>query len=92
MCLQNNPQNTIGIDGSNDIRSYLYHRMCLTNKEYLGEYFVSIGVDWYVKLLISGGVEVDLSGITYFKPKPEPFDCHRPATNLYRYYMFRLIN
>ncbi len=88
--LQSNPQMIIGIDGSNDVRAYLYHRMFLTNREYLIEYFVTIGVDWYVKLLRNGAVEVDGNGLPYFKPKPEPFDYQRPATNLYRYYMYQL--
>ena len=86
--LQSNPKMTIGIDGSNDIRAYLYHRMFLTNREYLNEYFVTIGVDWYVKLLRNGNIEVDENELPYFKPKPEPFDYHRPARNLYRYYMY----
>lgn len=88
--LQSNPKMTIGIDGSNDIRAYLYHRMFLTNREYLNEYFVTIGVDWYVKLLRNGDIEVDSNGLPYFKPKPEPFDYQRAATNLYRYYMYQL--
>ena len=88
--LQSNPEITIGIDGSNDIRAYLYHRMFLTNREYLDEYFVTIGVDWYVKLLRNSSIEVDTNGLAYFKPKPEPFDYQRAATNLYRYYMYQL--
>jgi hypothetical protein len=88
--LQTNPQITIGIDGSNDIRAYLYHRMFKTNKKYLDEYFVTIGVDWYVKLLRDGSVELDGDGLPYFKPRPEPFDYERLSTNLYRYYMFQL--
>jgi len=88
--LQSNPEITIGIDGSNDIRAYLYHRMLLTNREYLNEYFVTIGVDWYVKLLRNGSIELDINGLAYFKPKPEPFDYQRAATNLYRYYMYQL--
>jgi hypothetical protein len=88
--LQSNPQMTIGIDGSNDIRAYLYHRMFLTNREYLDEYFVTIGVDWYVKLLRNDTIEVDINGVPYFKPKPEPFDYKRLPTNLYRYYMYKL--
>jgi len=88
--LQSNPEMTIGIDGSNDIRAYLYHRMFLTNREYLDEYFITIGVDWYVKLLRNGAIELDTKGLAYFKPKPEPFDYQRAATNLYRYYMYQL--
>jgi hypothetical protein len=88
--LQSNPKMTIGIDGSNDTRAYLYHRMFITNREYLDEYFVTIGVDWYVKLLRNGSIEMDSNGIPYFKPKPEPFDYQRPAKYLYRYYMYQL--
>jgi hypothetical protein len=43
--LQSYPQKTIGVDGSNDVRAYLYHRMFLTNRQYLNEYFIAIGVD-----------------------------------------------
>lgn len=83
------PDRTIGLDGSNEGRAYLYHRMFLTNKAYFEEYFVSIGVDWYVKLLRNGQVETDAQGLPYFKPKPEPFDYTR-LRDLYRYYMFHL--
>ncbi|MCW3111025.1 MAG: hypothetical protein JWQ09_5531 [Segetibacter sp.] len=83
------PRRTIGLDGSNEVRAYLYHRMFLTNKDYLEEYFVSIGVDWYVRLLRSGDVERDADGHPHFKPKPEPFDYAR-IRDLYRYYMFHL--
>lgn len=88
--LQANPDATIGIDGSNDARAYLYHRMFQTNKTYLNEYFITIGVDWYVRLLRSGHVEVDTNNIPFFKPRPEPFDYQRHSKDLYRYYMFYL--
>ena len=83
------PEVTIGIDGSNDVRAYMYHRMFHTNKDYLSDYFITIGVDWYVKLLRNGNdVERDNQGIPVFKPKPEPFDYERKPSDLYRYYMF----
>ncbi|MET6996934.1 DUF6934 family protein [Chitinophaga defluvii] len=88
--LKVNPSVKIGIDGSNDVRAYLYHRMFLTNKNYLNEFFVTIGVDWYVRLLRDGTVERDHQGLAFFKPKPEPFDYQRTAIDLYRYYMFLL--
>lgn len=88
--LQANPEITIGVDGSNDTRAYLYHRMFRINKEYLDEYFVPIGVDWYVRLLRNGNVENDTHGLPFFKPKPEPFDYQRIPSDLYRYYMFHL--
>jgi hypothetical protein len=88
--LQANSKISIGIDGSNDVRAYLYHRMFQTNKEYLNEYFVAIGVDWYVRLLRNGAIEADDEGLPFFKPKPEPFDYQRNRNDLYRYYMFHL--
>ena len=88
--LRNNPTATIGIDGSNDVRAYLYHRMFLTNREYLSEFFITIGVDWYVRLLRNGTVELDKNGLPFFKPKPESFDYQRNTNDLYRYYMFQL--
>lgn len=82
---------TIGLDGSNDGRAYLYHRMFVTNREYLGQFFISLGVDWYVRLLRNLTVEEDANGNPFFKPKPEPFDYTRSTRDLYRYYMFHLI-
>ena len=90
MFLQENPYTSIGIDGSNDVRAYLYHRMFVTNYDYLKNYFFTIGVDWYVKLLRNGNVELDDKGNYFFKPKPEPFDYQRNSRELYRYYMFYL--
>jgi len=88
--LQANPDFIIGIDGSTETRAYLYHRMFQTNINHLNEYFVTIGVDWYVRLLRNNNIEVDRNGSPFFKPKPEPFDIQRPTTDLYRYYMFHL--
>ena len=86
----NNPSITIGLDGSNDARAYLYHRMFQTNRKHLDEFFLSIGVDWYVRLLRNQDIERDEDGNAFFKPRPEPFDYTRPNHDLYRYYMFKL--
>jgi hypothetical protein len=90
--LQSNSNASIGLDGSNDVRAYLYHRMFITNRDYFKDYFLSIGVDWYVKLLRNGEIELDKNGNAFFKPKPETFDYTRKSKDLYRYYMFHLIN
>jgi len=82
---------SIGIDGSNETRAYLYHRMFRYNNEHLSKAIVSVGVDWYVKLLRNGAdIERDVEGFPFFKPRPEPFDLNRVSTDLYRYYMFSL--
>jgi hypothetical protein len=88
--LQENPGTTIGIDGSDETRAYLYHRMFQTNYESLKEIVIIIGVDWYVRLLRNGTIECDANGFAFFKPRPEPFDLQRKRTDLYRYYMITL--
>src|SRR5690606_32736290 len=82
---------SIGIDGSNEIRAYLYHRMFRFNQMYLSDIILTVGVDWYVKLLRNGtDIERDSDGLPLFKPRPEPFDLTRKPNDLYRYYIFTL--
>ena len=88
--LKDNPHVTIGIDGSDDLRANLYHRMFRYNYKDLQDFIVIIGVDWYARLLRNGSIELDDNGMTFFKPKPEPFDFQRKSSDLYRYYMFNL--
>jgi len=88
--LQEYPGTTIGIDGSDETRAYLYHRMFQTNYESLREIVVIIGVDWYVRLLRNGDIERDANGFAFFKPRPEPFDLQRKRTDLYGYYLINL--
>ncbi|MFC0513655.1 DUF6934 family protein [Mucilaginibacter angelicae] len=90
--LEQNPMATIGIDGSDDLRARFYHRMYKSNKTYLNDYFVAIGVDWYVRIFRDGDYEKDEKGYPVAKPRPEPFDYERDNKDLYRYYMFRLKN
>ncbi|MGF1925391.1 MAG: DUF6934 family protein, partial [Bacteroidia bacterium] len=81
---------TIGLDGSDDLRATLYHSMFLLNKKTLGNVFITIGVDWYVKLLRDGSIEQMRNGSFFFRPLTEPFDYKRTRYDLYRYYMLRL--
>jgi hypothetical protein len=80
----------VGIDGSDERRAYLYHRMFNSNYKYLSDIIVPIGVDWYVRLLRDNTIEMDNTGNPYFKPRPEPFDRKRKSTDLYRYYIISL--
>lgn len=88
--LDSNNHLTIGIDGSNDLRARLYHRMFKHNRVYLDDYFLAIGVDWYVRIFRSGQYEAHEDGTPYSKPRPELFDYERENRDLYRYYMFKL--
>lgn len=84
------PHISIGLDDSSDARAYLYHRMFQVNKAYLESYFVSFGVDWFVRLLRNGDIERKSDGTPFFKPKPESFDYNKPTRDLYRFYLFQL--
>lgn len=88
--LQENPHFTIGLDGSNDSRAILYHLMFKSNEKYFNDYFISIGVDWYVRIFRDDTYEQDEYGYYIKRPRPEPFDYTRTRHDLYRYYMFRL--
>lgn len=89
----NDKQYSIGIDGSDERRANLYHRMFRYNNNDLSDTITTIGVDWYVKLLRNGkDIERDSDGIPLFKPRPEPFDINRNPCDLYRYYIFSLTN
>jgi hypothetical protein len=85
------PEMIIGLDGTDDLRAMLYHSMFKANREHLSEYFETIGVDWYVKLLRNQiDIERKEDGSAFFKPRPEAFDYDRTRHDLYRYYMFEL--
>jgi hypothetical protein len=87
---QAHPALIIGLDGSDERRAYLYHRILLKNRIYLEDKFVLIGVEWHMKLLRNNSLELDMEGRPFFKPIPEPFDYERKASNMYNYYMFQL--
>lgn len=81
----------IGLDGSDEIRANLYHSMFVLNQGLMSDFFVCVGVDWYVKLLRDKkDVERDDQGNPLFKPIIEPFDYSRDRKQLYGYYMFSL--
>ena len=79
----------MGIDGSDDLRATLYQMMFKTNKEYLDEYFIPLGVDYYVRIFRDGNYEAHPDGSPFAKPKAEEFDYDRSRHDLYRYYLFR---
>ncbi|SIS71191.1 hypothetical protein SAMN05421788_101766 [Filimonas lacunae] len=65
------PEMLIGLDGSDDLRATLYHSMFTTNRKTMDEFFTTIGVDWYVKLLRNEeDIERNSDGTPYFKQRP----------------------
>jgi len=87
--LNKNPELTLGIDGSDDRRAAVYHKMYINNKDYLEEYFEAIGVDWYVRVFRNWEYEKDEHDNLLPKPRPEAFNYERSWHDLYRYYMFK---
>jgi len=88
--LNENPKLIVGIDGSDDLRATLYQMMFKTNKKYLDDFFVPLGVDYYVRIFRDGNYEQDEFGNYIAKPRAEQFDYNRSRHDLYRYYLFRL--
>ncbi|SFO98998.1 hypothetical protein SAMN05428949_7085 [Chitinophaga sp. YR627] len=88
--LQENSSLVLGIDGSDDVRAMLYHLITKVNREYLSEFFTVFGVDWFIRVLRDGRLEIDENGRLISNPKPEIFDYQRSRHDLYRYYIFRL--
>lgn len=72
--LGDHPDITIGVDGSDNLRARLYHEIFKSNREYLSEHFISIGVDRYVRYYRNGDYEKDELGEPLPKPRPEPFN------------------
>lgn len=91
MFLLDTPGMRIGIDGSDDQRAIFYHSLFKANRNHLEDFFITIGIDWFVKLLRNRvDVEKDENGEPYYKPRPEPFDYKRSRTDLYGYYVLQL--
>lgn len=88
--LKEKPYLTLGIDGSDDRRAAVYHKMYINNRRYLEEYFQAIGVDWYVRVFRDWTYESDDDGNLINRPRPEAFNYDRTWHDLYRYYMFAL--
>lgn len=87
------PDLHVGLDGSDDLRATLYHSMFISNRKTMDEIFISIGVDWYVKLLRNrADIERTAEGVPHFKPRSEPFDYHRYRHELYSYYLLKQKN
>jgi|GEM_PF-1135064 hypothetical protein len=88
--LLDQPGCSIGIDGSDEWRARLYHSMFLSNRIHLDEFFVTLGVEWFVKRLRNKEAEKDENGAPFYKPRIEPFDYNRTRRELYGYYLLQL--
>lgn len=92
--LTENKEKFLGIDGSNNARAYLYYRCIQNNFDYLNQFFVIYGVNYYVRVLRKlkdddDGHPIDSNDL---KPIPELIekDAIIPAEKLYNYFIFKI--
>ena len=57
--LTNNPEHSLGIDGSDNRRAYLYYWALLRNFDYLDQYFHMSGLKYYVRITRFGKEQYD---------------------------------
>jgi len=57
--LNKNQGHSIGVDGSNNSRAYLYWRYLQHNYEYLSHYFEFFGIKYYVRISRFGKLQYD---------------------------------
>jgi hypothetical protein len=93
--LTSNPAHSLGIDGSDNRRAYLYYHILQNNYDYLNEYFLISGIKYYVRITRFGKNQYD-----------DPFDfkdimtdaipiekgVEIPRELMYNYFIFTLKN
>jgi hypothetical protein len=57
--LSRNPDHLLGIDGSNNVRAYLYYRFIQRNYDYLNNYFDIYGVKYFVRIARLGKTQYE---------------------------------
>lgn len=94
--LAENPDKFIGIDGSNNVRAFMYYKCINNNFDYLTSYFKLYGVNYYVRVLRKAKDDDmhypidanDLTAIPRSFVKNEFFTYNK----LYNYFIFKLID
>jgi hypothetical protein len=94
--LQANPSKSLGIDGSDNARAYMYYRCMQNNFDYLTQYFEIYGVNYYVRILrhIKDADLASLIDSQNIIALPQPISPTEqiPHEKLYNYIIFRLRN
>lgn len=91
--LLNNPEHSLGIDGSDNRRAYLYHRLIKGNFEYLSKYFNLYGMKYYVRISRFGKQQYDNPfdfKDVHSKLMPLEKEAFMNTESLYNYYVFKL--
>ncbi len=91
--LINHPGHSLGIDGSDNRRAYLYHRLIKGNFEYLNQYFKLFGMKYYVRITRFGKQQYE-NPFDFKDVHPELTPLEKEAfmntKSLYNYYVFSL--
>jgi hypothetical protein len=91
--LLKNPDQMIGIDGSDNRRAVLYFRMIQRNYDYLGKYFEVFGLKYYVRMTRFGKRQYDNPfDFADILPSPEKIvkNMRLRLEWLYNYFIFKL--
>ncbi len=94
--LAENPGKYIGIDGSNNVRAYMYYKCINNNYDYLSNYFDLFGVNYYVRVLRKIRDSDDHHPIDNDDVSAIPKDIIKSGfityDKLYNYFIFKLID
>lgn len=93
--LKENPAKSLGIDGSNHARAYLYYRCMKKNFDYLTQHFEIHGVNYYVRMLRKvkddDFISFDIQNMVALPQAISPTE-QLPHEKLYNYIVFKLRN
>lgn len=94
--LKENPAMSLGIDGSNQARAYMYYRCMQNNFDYLTQHFEIYGVNYYIRILRNIGSDdvapqLDAQNIIAVRHAISSTE-HIPHEKLYNCIIFRLRN
>jgi len=93
--LRSNREKFLGIDGSNNARTYMYYRCIQNNYEYLKQFMNIYGVNYYIRILRKIKEEDDCFPFDEedIKALPQTIVRHLPIKHekLHNYFIFNLI-
>lgn len=90
--LERHPDNYVGIDGSDNARTYMYYRCIQNNFTYLSSIFTIIGVNYYIRMLRQGedgNCDLDTDDMHTKHKEIEANEIINPE-KLYNYFIFNI--
>jgi hypothetical protein len=93
--MTSNPGHSLGIDGSDNRRAYLYYHILQRNFDYLDEHFVISGLKYYVRITRFGKNQYDDPfDFKDILPEVQPVEKNVkvPQELMFNYFIFKLKN